>query len=1174
MRYWTTFALKALALIALASPLGSCSITGSDSKVEIRLPNWQALREADLARQSKLSSLSTTASNLEMVVITVSGPGTCSGKDGAVNSYTWEAHNGGAPESRLSFTIPYNTECFVQIMAMYGGEGLAIYYDGKPALFIKDGSVTLEPVNVTSSSNVIEGRVSGRFVDANGNGPTGRFLYQFQPSRGPRMRVHHGEIFAGWASVFALNSPLLVYTWDSDKNFADVEVLKDIHNASAKLRNANYPQRSLSVKVPKSFEERHEDTTTVYIPRAQSREVVGFFGEGAGNKKVCYLHGSSPVAMESLYLTNSNATPIMFTGTTSGANSASVEYGGSANASDCTGGLWVDYMVADPSRARDSMVMFEGPFAWPGPPKTDMIAITDAGTDLVQVAWKLLPGVASNLDGISVFYREWPSGGGSDDDIRENDSYKCSALESLGFTKADVSRSTESTVLSTPISPNSLQVVLCARRPGGGYFASGTRNHGSGPGGGMPMATKLSITPLAGNGTTAAAPEVLYQNGCYPVQVSALTSDGQTGSLPPGISIQLATGDASNDYFYWNYDCTMAATNPLNLNYGGGVVFVKTLRGGTTEDFQISATSVGTSAALTPAIFYARAESTSPEPNRLDVIAPSTIKRYGCYPVTLQSRDSTNNVAYSTLLRTFNLDPSTTGLQFYQSGMCDDSPISPYTELGFKDPEFLTTRTFYFRYLGTGASITLQAQDTGSVGWTMGSQTVSVTDPGPSSRLMLRMASHTTDETCEVVRVELTDDHGFATMNDTGGQIGFETTGTDFYDSTDCSGSPTTVFSIANGDTMKTLSFLASTTGQMNVGVEPSSGGLSGYDFDVQVAPAPVDHIIVEMPGETFDPATLNFSGNPYPVYKDTQFTIRLFAMTAAGKLVTNYAETNLNNLMLVGDPDTLDAPASVSFSGGIASVVVKFTDQSGNLVGIMTGGVGNLQPWMSTYTNSVERALIGTHHMAVYPTGGASCTPILIVASNGPTTAPAHVPGGMPLSFAGSTDITMHAGPTCAGGSVSIPDNSSAVLAYATFQSSTPSLSVTSTDLGLANQTPSLPGESGDSAGVATALHIMGATDYLLGNCQAFAVIAKDAYEQGVPVAGARTIKLTSDNDGKFYNDGLCTTGASDEKDLSFAAGDIGKVFYFRSFSSPEILTAVDLTADLTDGSISVNPQ
>ena len=1178
MRRSTSSTFKALGLITLASTLWSCSATSPTSEVEIQLPNWQALREADLARQSKLSTLSTTASSLEMVVITVSGAPACAvnPKDGKPNSYTWESHDGGEPKSSVTFTIPYNTGCFVQVMAMYGGEGLAIYYDGKPALLTKEATLTLNPTNQTSSANVTEGHVSGRFVDANGNGPTGRFLYQFQPSVGPRMRVHHGEIFAGWASVFALNIPSLVYTWDADKNFADVDVLKDIYNTSSKLKNATYPQRSLSVFVPKSFEERHEDSTTAYVLRAASRQVVGFFGEGAGNKKVCYLHGTAPVAVESLYLSNSNATPVMFTGTTASANSSSVEYGGSPNASDCTGGLWVDYMVADPSRARDSMVMFEGPFAWPGPPATDMISITDGGVDLVNVAWKLLPGVASNLDGISVFFREWPSGGGSDDDIRENDTYKCSALESIGFSKVDVSRSTESTMLSTSVSPSNLQVVLCARKPGG-YFASGTRNHGSfGSGNQMPMATQIKLTPLDLSEPTTSGREKMYTNGCYPMIVRALTADGKQGWVPSPSNITFTTNpaDAANDLFYSDEFClNTVGEHPKTMGlWPNTIVYLKMTRvGGLPADVDVTATTSGS--LTSTGSLHAHFEMSAPSPDFLSILAPGEIKKYGCYPVYFQSRhQASSSVTHASVPVSFDL-PVATGLDFYQ-GACAPGLEITTVDLGFQDPAHVNTRPLYFRYTGSAASLSL-TPTSNAAGWTLQSKSVSVTEPGPAARLALQMPIQTNPEACETVQVSLTDDEGNITINDTGADLFFTTSGSHFYDVGDCSGSgtPVTSFAIADGDTMRTLYFQAQAVGTHALGVAASSGGLEGSSFDINVSAPQANHIEIAMPGESFDPATNTKSGNPFAVYRETPLTIQLYAMTPGGHLATNYNESNLAFLNLTGDVDTLDVLGFSGFAGGVATATVKFSSWSGNpMIGINAGGLGQLDPTMSTYATYIDRSSLQTYHTGSYASSG--CAPVLFVLGDGINAAPIVATGGHTLDFTSSTDVSIHAINSCAGSPVAIPDGGSATLAYVSFGAS-PVLSIDIPDLSLTGLAPGLPADSGQSPQAATDFAIVGEIGFKVGVCQPFAVIPIDAYANGVAKGGSGgNVVFSTDGTGKFYDDGRCLTGESSSKTTYMSSGDSGKVFYFRAFAdSGETISATDSTSALGTGDLYVTP-
>ncbi len=246
------------------------------------------------------SSLVANASELEHVVINVSGPG----MDTMTQSWSKKsnAFAGSNTLPSFSFDVPQGTDRLIQALGVYKNTttGSMDFYYGEviQSLSTADASVNI-PIAQVGTSSGIEGQISGRYIAADNSTPTGIVNVNFTPPGRTPMIVMQQPIVAGWFNSFTLDGQKFNYTVDGVSIFDGEKQLSDFSTMGAKV---------LVMKFPDYYYTKSAGAPIPELSHAHA-EIRGFFGAGSSNttNKVCYSTTNVALAgyiSKSWYLAN------------------------------------------------------------------------------------------------------------------------------------------------------------------------------------------------------------------------------------------------------------------------------------------------------------------------------------------------------------------------------------------------------------------------------------------------------------------------------------------------------------------------------------------------------------------------------------------------------------------------------------------------------------------------------------------------------------------------------------------------------------------------------------------------------------------------------------------------------------------------------------------------------
>lgn len=715
LNLWMCFAISLTAL--------GCSKNSSPSSVQLQFPDWNEMRQADLARQSKVSTLAFDATKVSMLVVNITGADLKTPV-----FFSWENHDDtqAVPPSAINLEVTRGKDRLIQVLAVYNGDsGMSFYYADATANFESENvPVALELTNAASGPSAMEGHIVGRYIDANGKGPTGEYEYRYSPVNKPSMVVHHGEIFGGWGRFFALNSPILTYRMKKD----GTELFPGRHNSSPEFFSSSKPERAMRVAVPAGYEERSGGTLFAAPAR---REVLGFFGPGADGKRICY--SASTVEINGLYVDEAKTTKMKFYSGSGAAPSTRYAYaesvtlasgtqvrGGSSSAScQSSGTEWDDYIVLNGTQlAYGESLRFKGPFRPPSGDQQGFVKTTlsSTGTSL-NVAWELLPGADDDIGGYGVFYRQRAESSGSsysDSDIRADDGFRCNELKSLKtnpfkeiFVSDKAARSADIPDVSAS-SVGNMQIVICPysnslKR----YYSSAVVAYGVGGGscsscGGSTGPSQLLTMYQANHpqrNAQAAGDCVAYKikltdfNGALKTASSAMSinvghsspnslhhfysSEGCSGSGATSYAATIAAGSSETERFYYR-----AATS----GYYSLTAYVNNSTSTMESWFQLGVTNGNTA------------------PTEMQIYGPSKLAPHLCYHYTLELR-ATGSPAADSTAREVALAISGMSGAFYTDSNCSVAAANNKVTI----PALNYMTSVYFKPTGSPATGALTA---------------------------------------------------------------------------------------------------------------------------------------------------------------------------------------------------------------------------------------------------------------------------------------------------------------------------------------------------------------------------------------------------------------------------------------------------------------------------------
>lgn len=271
----------------------SCSGKKSTSSIEISF-------------QSKSnSSQSITASDIDILIVNVSGPGI---QQTIVAQK--ECHEDGVLCNSITVdNIPTGSARLIQLLVVTkesddGTQGSSILYGDSVKELSGETSVPIQLVEKASFDN--EAELSGRYIPKAGHSLSGKFLtgavdvsVSVDPNK-PSMTIGTAEIFAGWFNLFVLDNVNFKFHFTGwDENGAIIprtEIFNDFHGGEGfNIAKVNSNFTSTSKKIAKfnfngNYMEQRESNN--FVPRKFDEKIFAFFDGLTSSstlyKEVCY----------------------------------------------------------------------------------------------------------------------------------------------------------------------------------------------------------------------------------------------------------------------------------------------------------------------------------------------------------------------------------------------------------------------------------------------------------------------------------------------------------------------------------------------------------------------------------------------------------------------------------------------------------------------------------------------------------------------------------------------------------------------------------------------------------------------------------------------------------------------------------------------------------------------
>jgi hypothetical protein len=269
---------KILLGLTLVSVLAACDRAKEDtSKLKLVLPMGPSQNKVDAMNAAQLVHL----------VLNVRGEGIP-----APIVFTWDACQNDCtnilpPPASFVLDVPSGNNRMVQVLAVYMSSATSseFYYgDTTQSLFKSEESVVISLNSFAKGINISgSGRVGGRYLTADGQGPTGEMYVRYTPPGKPGIIMQKAQMVAGWFKAFALDDVAFDYVMASGQMILP----------QFKMSTAAVSDQVAKVMFPSTYERMHYNFVNgVEVPSFDdekgSTNVIGFFGPGSIAKTVCY----------------------------------------------------------------------------------------------------------------------------------------------------------------------------------------------------------------------------------------------------------------------------------------------------------------------------------------------------------------------------------------------------------------------------------------------------------------------------------------------------------------------------------------------------------------------------------------------------------------------------------------------------------------------------------------------------------------------------------------------------------------------------------------------------------------------------------------------------------------------------------------------------------------------
>lgn len=746
----------------------SCTRAGTQkASFQLQLPS-------DLGAH-KVGSMTISPSDLNHLIINVTGPGISTPV-----YFSWDSHDGSnTPPSTFTLDVPQGSSRLVQVLAVYRDGGNKAFFYGDIAGLSTTGASNTATVNVSLISNSLgEGQIAGRYLTSANRGPTGKIITKYTPAGRPAMLIETSEIYGGYFRVFALQGAQFNYTLEDGTDLFGGAVDVDLNN------DAGLQEYATQVNMAPFWSEE-DDSTRMEVE--QSHLTFGWFASAANNslltgKSICYTDPGSASSLEiqRAYLSDTGPDTLEW-----GTDTliATGDWQDNALTEDPTdllcadsGDRYSDYLSIDHTalNSHDSVLALRGPY---------VLRLQDIngwregfsvhyGSAGLKLEWEYLPGTVTDgaykaLDGTDIYWRARVSEEGGWDEEYRNDGYDCPKLGNYGFQLLHSESATpgnlaeSNTLAALPagfgnaFNEGRVDLVMCPYSTNAlsakTYYRGGMSFHSYSGGS---RATEMELVKLSGDpGTTLHA----YNGTCTPFLLR-----GKDGYIPDRSMLWFdyvnSEIEASDDA-----DCPVAATDGSWLTpfADGYLLFIKSTTSDTASyTFNIE-DSLSEIATLSVTVNF---DDMGTIAEQGLVLAPTAIKSYGCYPVTVLNRDTNNGSTILPVPSTTTRDYSWTSLvsgnfEFYGDSNCTGATL-PYPNNVIYSGQAIST-TLYFKYTGPSANLNLTPTLGSGAATSFQGVIVTATPPGAAKKFSLQFPENIGGgNTCTPFYVKLQDQNG------------------------------------------------------------------------------------------------------------------------------------------------------------------------------------------------------------------------------------------------------------------------------------------------------------------------------------------------------------------------------------------------------------------------------
>lgn len=557
----------------------------------------------------------------------------------------------------ITLEIPSGNNRLIQVLAAYGSENdSATLYYGDVTKSLTGGSSAAEvPMdNLSGAQAEEEGRIYGRFLTAENQGPSGELKMVYRPAGKPSILVDRTMILGGWFNATIFKNVAVDYILP-DGSFLGQQWSLDTMPLSKHL---------MRVRIPAHKETYYNGMTApqTWGDRGTDNELLGFFSANAAlltDKKVCApaktQKNNGDIFFGNKYLSQSYLDPLpikaFFTGTTPQYNDTTATFSGGLDSSSCAPLALADefkkYIFLDASQGghtiNESIEWNTGLLGGVAAPREFYPSINIFGRASYKIGMDtngaymdahLLPGIKDTLTHYQI-YKRTNSGGSYPDSCRPDSLNR----EGLVLYKTNTIPGNSGDYIR--LTPGNLGITLDANSS---YVACLSVN-------GVPFGGAIYLNTWSFNIASAtsvqlaapSAPSQVVVNTCRQYDVNLLNMG--TGQVANTSNIAV-TVSANDSVLYSDSSCSNTGASTLNVTIpAGSVTQAVYFKAPTATTFNLDITSA-TGALTLPPSMAVYVQDVPTYVNQLEILSDDSDHNYvspeirayknGCFPLKVQ----------------------------------------------------------------------------------------------------------------------------------------------------------------------------------------------------------------------------------------------------------------------------------------------------------------------------------------------------------------------------------------------------------------------------------------------------------------------------------------------------------------------------------------------------------